>query len=123
MTIGEAVAVIDSRMVGNQYSFEEKIRWLSDLDKRIYAEIMSRRADCEISGFVGYTPQTDLNEPLLADGGYGDMYIYYLEAMINKANCEYSRYNNSMIMFNTIYSLFARQYNRTHRVVSADIDY
>lgn len=121
MTIGDAVAVTDSRMLGNQYTYEEKVRWLSEIDKRIFNEVISRRADSGISKFDGYSASSDPDTRLLVSSGYDDIYIYYLEAMINKANCEYSRYNNSMIMFNTLYALFKRHFNRTHRTDSRRI--
>ena len=121
MTIGDAVAATDSRMLGNQYTYEEKVRWLSEIDKRIFNEVISRRADSGISKFDGYSASSDPDTRLLVSSGYDDIYIYYLEAMINKANCEYSRYNNSMIMFNTLYSLFKRHFNRTHRTDSRRI--
>ncbi len=121
MTIGDAVALTDSRMMGNQYSYEDKVRWLSLLDKRIFSEVVSRRADSGISEFNGYSASSDPQTELLVSSGYDDVYIYYLEAMINKANCEYSRYNNSMIMFNTLYSLYKRHYNRTHRIAGHSI--
>ena len=121
MTIGDAVALPDSRMMGNQYSYEDKVRWLSLLDKQIFSEVVSRRADSGISEFNGYSASSDPQTELLVSSGYDDVYIYYLEAMINKANCEYSRYNNSMIMFNTLYSLYKRHYNRTHRIAGHNI--
>ena len=121
MTIGDAVALTDSRMMGNQYSYEDKVRWLSLLDNQIFSEVVSRRADSGISEFNGYSASSDPQTELLVSSGYDDVYIYYLEAMINKANCEYSRYNNSMIMFNTLYSLYKRHYNRTHRIAGHNI--
>lgn len=121
MTIGDAAAIADSRMLGNQYSYEEKVRWLSLLDRRIFNEVISRRKDSGISEFDGYSVASDPQTELLVSSGYDDIYIYYLEAMINKANCEYSRYNNSMIMFNTLYSLYKRDFNRKYRTDSCRI--
>lgn len=121
MTVNEAIATIDSRMIGNQYPIEDKVRWLSDLDSRVYAEVISRYENSGMSGFAGYSADCDLNNELIAEKGYADMYIYYLQAMINKENCEYTRYNNCMVMFNTFYALFVRQYNRAHRAKKAVI--
>ncbi len=42
MTISEAIGAID-RLRPNQYSREEKVSWLSDLDGQIYTEILQRR--------------------------------------------------------------------------------
>lgn len=42
MTITEAIAAID-RLRPNQYTQEEKILWLSQLDGQIYAELLQRR--------------------------------------------------------------------------------
>ena len=78
MTIGDAVAVTDSRMLGNQYTYEEKVRWLSEIDKRIFNEVISRRADSGISEFDGYSASSDPDTRLLVSSGYDDIYIYYL---------------------------------------------
>lgn len=121
MTVNEVIATVDSRMIGNRYPIEEKVRWLSDLDSRIYAEVISRYEDSGAKGFSGYSADGNLNDEMIATDGYAEMYVFYLQAMINKENCEYTRYNNGMLMFNTFYSLFTRQYNRKHRAKRAVI--
>lgn len=42
ITIDEAIAYFD-KQVPNQYTQEEKTRWLSEIDERIYEEILRRR--------------------------------------------------------------------------------
>lgn len=121
MTINQAIATVDSRMIGNQYPIEEKVRWLSDLDSRIYAEVISRYVDSGAAGFNKYSADGDLNNALIVPDSYSDLYLYFLQAMINKENNECTRYNNCMVMFNTYYALFVRQYNRTHKAKKAVI--
>ena len=52
--------------------------------------------------------------PLLAEAPYDEMYIHYLSAQIDYANCEYDRFNNSNAMFESAYSAFRNAYNRDH---------
>lgn len=114
MKIIDAVNTVDSRKIGNRYSMTEKIKWLSDIDGIIMRELINTHAGGENISFSEYNEQTDVNTVLLADDAYSDLYIYYLEAQIDRCNQEFTRYNNDMILFNNAYEEFANFYNRTH---------
>lgn len=113
MTIIEAINRIDS-LKPNNYTQEDKVRWLSNLDGVIKKEIIDTHEGSENVTFTGYESDTPLETALLVPFPYDDIYLKWLEAQIDYANGETARYTNSMIMYNTAYSAFERYYNRTH---------
>ena len=114
MTIIEAITRIDT-VKPNGYGQTEKIRWLSELDGVIKAEIIDTHEGGKNIEFTGYTEETDLNTELLVPMPYDKLYIHYLEMQIDYANNEYGKYNNSMMMYNASYSAFQTYYNRVHK--------
>ena len=113
MTIIEAINGIDS-LKPNNYTQEDKLKWLSTLDGIIKKEIIDSHEGSETISFEGYDVDTALDTILLVPAPYDDVYVKWLEAQIDYTNGETPKYNNSMIAYNTAYSTFARHYNRTH---------
>lgn len=113
MTIIEAINRIDS-LKPNSYSQEDKISWLSNLDGEVKANIIDTHEGSENVTFNGYHADTALDTVLLVAAPYDDIYIKWLESQIDYANGETAKFNNSIAMYNTTYSAFARYYNRTH---------
>ena len=113
MTIIEVINQIDA-LKPNNYSQEDKIKWLSNLDGIIKREIIDTHEGAETVVFEGYTVDTDPDTPLLVPAPYDDIYIKWLEAQIDYANADYGKYANSMIMYNNAYATFASYYNRNY---------
>lgn len=113
MTIIEAINRIDS-LKPNSYTQPEKIDWLSTIDGVIKKEIIDTHEGSESVIFEGYDEETSLDTELLVPAPYDDIYLKWLEAQIDYTNGDTARYENSMIAYNTVYSTFARCYNRTH---------
>lgn len=113
MTIMDALYRIDE-LKPNSYSQPEKIKWLSSLDGVIKSEIIDTHESGEDIEFSGYGEDADLSTVLLAPAPYDDIYIKWLEAMIDYTNGEYGKYNNSLVAYNDAYDLYQRHYNRTH---------
>lgn len=114
MTIMDAINTIDI-LKPNRYEQAEKIRWLNTLDKRIMDEVISVHESESDVTFTEYTEETVPTTELLAPSPYEEMYFYWLEAQIDYWNGEYTKYNNSIEMFNTLYKDYARSYNRTNK--------
>lgn len=113
MTISEAISMVD-RLKPNQYTESQKIMWLSQLDGKIFLELVSTHADGAES-FEGYTDETDNDTKLLVDEPYSDdIYNYYLQSMIDRENGEIAKYNQSGTLFNASYLAYANYYNRMH---------
>lgn len=122
MTIIEAINGVDN-VKPNRYDQPQKIKWLSTLDGIIKNEIIDTHEDGEEVKFNGYTDETNLLTKLLVPAPYDDIYIRYLEMQIDYANGEYGKYNNSKVMYNTLYSAFAKYYNREHMPKSKKFKY
>lgn len=112
MTIIEVITEVDA-LHPNGYDRNNKIAWLSNLDGRIKKEIIDIHEGGDDVPFKGYTPN-DINTELIVSRPYDEMYRYWLEAQMDYANGEYTKYNNSMSMFNSVYSAYERHYHKTH---------
>lgn len=117
MTIIGAINHIDS-VKPNGYSQDDKIRWLSAIDGIVKAEIIDTHEGAESVTSREYDETTPLTQELLIPHPYCDVYIKWLEAQIDYANGEYGKYNNSITMFNSVYSAYEKYYNRTHKPIS-----
>ena len=116
MQIDEIISRVDS-LEPNQYEKETKLSWISQLDGKIFAEIILTHDD---TGRMMYLPYESGDEEPIAGPPYGeDMYCYYLEAMIAQHNMETSKYNQKMLAYNNAYTEFSNWYNRTHRPCTA----
>lgn len=113
MTIIEAIQAVDS-LKPNSYSELEKIQWLSELDGTIKAEIIDTHEDDEEITFNGYDETTLLETELIVTAPYDRLYKSWLESRIDYANGDYTRYNNSVTVFNTDYLSYQRAYNSKH---------
>ncbi len=113
MTILEALADVDETKP-NMFDDNMKIRWLSELDGKVYKEvILTHEHDEDLEPIKEYT-EADMDKELLIPFPNTDCYRYYLYAMIDFANGETDRFSNSMLMFNNAYSTFEKDYNSTH---------
>lgn len=122
MTIVEAITKIDE-LKPNQYTQPTKIAWLSSLDAQIKAEIIDTHEGADGQPFKEYTDNTDIDTVLLVPTPYEDLYIAWLEAKIDYTNGEYTKYNNSITLFNDRYAAFERYYNRTHMPLGTKFKY
>lgn len=103
MTIAEIIEQVDD-VKPNSFSEETKVRWLNSLEGRIQTEVMLMEAN-EVRPYVW--PECKDFEPLL-EAPYDDLYGMWLTAQIDLGNGEYSKYQNSMAVFNATYGGFVR---------------
>ena len=87
MKIGEMLALVDE-MKPNSVDRARKIGWLSDVDRRVFADIISRHEKDESApgAFEGYTEETDENTILLIQEPHSEIYRWFLEMQIDLAN-------------------------------------
>lgn len=115
MTILEAITMLQT-VKPHQYDDNIVVNWISTLEGLIYNEVISWHTGTgEEVPHGPYNAETDMDTVLMVPEPYSDVYIKYLAAQIDYYNGEYTRYNNSMIMYNMALSAFADWYNRTHK--------
>lgn len=113
MKIAEAISTVDA-LKPNAYTPEEKIKWLSTLDNKVKSKIIDAHEGGADVAFSGYDSATDQDTELLVPAPYDEMYLRWLEAMIDYHNSDDGRYNNAIILFNNAYEDYKRYYTRTH---------
>lgn len=112
VTVRDAIARLQ-KVKPNQYDDATLVKWLSDLDGMIFNDVILTHEGADGAGFSEYDPDSDIDCELLAPDPYTDIYVKYLSAQVDFHNAEFSRYNNSMVMFTSAYSEFTSWYNRT----------
>lgn len=117
MTIAEAISTIDS-LKHNTYSQMDKVKWLSSLDAKVKSKIIDAHECKEPFSFYGYDSTRDQETELLVSAPYDEMYLRWLEAMIDYHNNDLDRYNNAIILFDNAYEDYKRHYTRTHMPIS-----
>ena len=117
MTIAEVISKVDS-LKPNTYTPEDKFEWLSSLDSRVKTQIIDAHEGGESISFNGYDSLMDQETVLLVPAPYDEMYLRWLEAMIDYHNGEDDRYNNAIILFNNAYEGYKKHYTRTHMPIS-----
>lgn len=112
MTVGEVIARADT-LRPNGLDEMEKMRYVAGLEERLMREL-------------GMTP--GLSEPpvcadsqLMADGGYEDIYIFYLCARIDLAHREYEGWNGMTLLFNALMEDFKKQKLRDKAPAKSEI--
>ncbi len=116
MKIIEAINRIDS-LVHNSFNQTEKISWLSSVDWMIKKHVIDNHEGAENVIFNGYHAETGPETQLLAEAPYDDLYLHWLEAQIHLYSGEYGKYNNAILMYNSVFEAFSAYYTRTHMPV------
>ncbi len=107
MTVNEIISQVDLKEP-NSYTEAEKIKWLSDLDGKIFNEVILTHEHEEVE----FTPYSDGTETLLIGAPYGeDIYVHYVIARIAAGNAEVARYNQQIAMYNAAYQQWWNKFN------------
>lgn len=112
MTIAELIAECDKNKP-NPYDEKAKTQWISEVEGIVIDEILNRAEGNEIE-FEKYDYDRDCEKVLRVPDRFNDLYLNYLYAKIDFNNAEYTRYNNSVMMYNAAYEAFAGYYRRNH---------
>mgnify|MGYP004668549059 CR=1 FL=1 len=97
----------------NAFPEEAKFEWLMALEGRIAADVLLATPE-ELKQVmqVGYADGMD--EELLVKAPHDELYTLYLKAKIDAENGEYSRYADSVQLYNEAYGNFVRYWGRTY---------
>lgn len=112
MTIQEAIEWIDRRSP-NRYTYQEKVRWLSNLEWAVKVELIDTHEWDAAPEFDGYDAGTSPETEMLIPKPYDDVYLYWLESQVDWGNGEMSRYENSRAAFDRRWGDYHSFVNRT----------
>lgn len=112
-TVPEVLLEI-SRVKPHQYTEDTLTRWLSELDGRVWEDLLSNYLPEEQKPTLPYSAGDALT-PLLIPFPHSDIYIKWLTAQIDYHNADTDRYNNAMMMFQSAYQGFLDSYTRSHK--------
>ena len=137
MTINSVIETV-SRLKPGAVEDRDMARWLLDLDGRLRQRLLPMEdkpeegpeapveaeapvepegedaGDGEQSGPPMSWPE-DGDKPLFVPVEYGELYVFYVIAMVEFYTREYGSYNNTIILFNDRLSDFLRAWRRDHR--------
>ena len=113
MTLYDAIELFD-REHPNNAPFHLKVQWLSQLDYKVYAEILSARGYGDVKGYSLETPQDTI---LAVEDAFSEIYVYYLKMSLDLHNGEIDRFNNSAMLFNRTYKELFDYVNRNKPVI------
>lgn len=108
MKLKQVIDLVDD-IEPNAYSSETKVAWLNECEGTIQTDIFLRAIDdVEL-----YTWPDDQQTVLLVKPPHDKIYRLYLQAMIQMANAEYDRYQNTMVLYDAAWGEYARWFGRT----------
>lgn len=111
-TIKHIIERVD-RQKPNDFSTEEKLEWISELDGRLALEVCLMDI-AQVQEFDYLYPECLDHEPLVPFP-HDSIYDHWLGAMIDYKNGEYDKYQNAMEQFNAHYDSFAVWFITTYR--------
>lgn len=112
MTLSDVIENFDSER-SNNVSILTKKRWISQLDLKIWGEILKPRGDKE---YIGYGKEIPLDAKVKAPEEYAEIYTLYMTMKLDYMNGEIGRYNNSAMLFNRMYKEMHDYINRSEKL-------
>ena len=91
ITAQEVLTMVDT-LLPNQYTAEEKMRWLTQAEGYVLREIC---------GEGDALPSLTAGSVLTVEVPYDELYRHYLETQIHYANGETARFNNAAAAWNS----------------------
>ncbi len=105
MTLSQVIATVDE-IKPNAFGDISKTMWMNEVEGLIQTEVMLLPAE----GCIRYDANSDTDTELLVKAPHDKLYWVYLCAMIDFANGEYNKYQNTMQLFNTYFGEYMRWY-------------
>lgn len=110
MTLKEVIDMVDD-IKPNAFDENTKTMWINEVEGYVQTEVML----LSIDEIVQYDWATDKNHELLVEPPHSKIYWTYLTAMIDFANGEYNKYQNTKQMYDTFMGEFMRWFARVYR--------
>lgn len=110
MTLKEIIDRVDD-IKPNAFDEATKTMWLNEVEGYVQTEILL----LNVHDIIQYKWPEAENWELLVPPPHDKIYWTYLTAMIDFANGEYKKYQNTMQMYNEFIGEFTRWFARTYR--------
>ncbi|MDO4810752.1 MAG: hypothetical protein Q3985_02285 [Eubacteriales bacterium] len=110
LTVGQVLLQVDA-LLPNQYTAEEKCRWIRQAEGFVWEEVIGLHKGEENAPMA---TQWDEDTELLVAAPYDELYRYYVEAQIHYTNGEMNRYNNACVAWNNALLTYRDYYCRHH---------
>ena len=112
--LGEVIALVDE-IKPNAFDEAAKTMWLNEVEGMVQTEVfLFAPADV-----IQYRWPENRDTPMLVQPPHDKLYWAYLAAMIDFANGEYNKYQNTMQMFNASFGEFMRWFAQNYRPADA----
>lgn len=109
-TLSSVITQVDD-IKPNAFSNDTKTQWLNEAEGLVQTEVLLWASE-EI---ITYSWAEDRDKELLVQPPHDKLYWAYLCAMIDFANGEYNKYQNTMQLFNSHFSEFMRWFANNYR--------
>lgn len=110
MTLKQVIDMVDD-IKPNAFSNDTKTEWVNEVEGYVQTEVFLLNVD----DIVRYNYATDQNKTLLVDPPHDKIYWTYLSAMVDFANGEYTKYNDTVQLYNEFIKEFMRWFAREYR--------
>lgn len=121
MKVSELISFVDT-IKPNAFPVSAKVAWLNEVEGMVWTEVMLLSP----LEFIPHTYDESTGEgdaELLVALPHNKLYNTYLCAMIDFANGEYDKYQNTMTLFNAHFSEFMRWYATHYRPADGSYEY
>ena len=114
MTIMEALDIVDE-MKPNMMSSRLKMKYLTEIEQLIHAEIVMKHEHTQAQETVPvYSEDDSPDTVLIVPDPYSMVYVYWLMSKVDIQNQEDGRYNVDRAHFENAYETMSDWYTRNH---------
>lgn len=109
MTLAECISFVDA-VEPNAYTNDQKTAWVNECEGRVWTDVFLQHP-------VEFRPldyTADKDRQLDVKPPHDKLYPLFLQAKVHFANGEYTRYGDSMALFNEAWGEFVRWFARTY---------
>ena len=110
MTLKQVIDRVDA-IKPNAFDEATKTMWINEVEGFVQTEVFL----LAVEDVIEYVWPTDQNTELLVPAPHSKLYWTYLTAMVDFANGEYDKYNNTMQVYNAFMSEYMRWYAAHYR--------
>lgn len=110
MTLSDVILRVDE-IKPNAFTNEAKTAWLNEVEGMVQTEVFLWAPE----QIIVYDYAENKDTRLLVEPPHDKIYWAYLTAMIDFANGEYNKYQNTMQMFNSFFGEFMRWFATNYR--------